>query len=397
MSGENEGNHGRPRSPEELEAIIALLEAENIRLKKENEDLKGQVEESKYNDLVKEALQREPFVKTVKERIVEAHRDGMPSAFIDIDFDKFKKINDFGHPFGDRMLQILGKAVRLSTRRTDYFGRLGGEEFEIFLRNTNALGAVFVCEKINDSLRMLLTERERIITRLGVQASEADLSQVYFEFIVQTFGFTNLEDPDIKQEIAELIKLIFTKYPEGFNPYQTISAGISEFIPQPDPIHKGIDAAETYELKHDEADRASIYAKSARHGELEYNIKSSTTTGKIAIYGQPRSRIINPNIEYLKLVLSNTELDETSIRDWFTAAVTRGFDRLLSEKEHATRDLVSTDKFMRIMNIHEEHAVNIFRSMSERQAPAQEIENVLLSYVLSLSTPTLKPDQLVHI
>ncbi len=55
-----------------------------------------------------------------------------------IDVDHFKKINDsFGHPVGDQALILLGKVFRKTLRQQDLVGRIGGEEFGIFLPDTS--------------------------------------------------------------------------------------------------------------------------------------------------------------------------------------------------------------------------------------------------------------------
>ena len=53
-----------------------------------------------------------------------------PTAFLVIDLDHFKSINDrFGHAVGDRVLEVFTEAARKSMRGSDLVGRLGGEEF----------------------------------------------------------------------------------------------------------------------------------------------------------------------------------------------------------------------------------------------------------------------------
>ncbi|AEJ40308.1 diguanylate cyclase [Sulfobacillus acidophilus TPY] len=53
-----------------------------------------------------------------------------PLAFVMIDLDDFKHLNDtYGHATGDRVLQALGQALRQSVRSRDRVGRMGGEEF----------------------------------------------------------------------------------------------------------------------------------------------------------------------------------------------------------------------------------------------------------------------------
>lgn len=50
------------------------------------------------------------------------------------DADNFKAINDrFGHEAGDEALKLMVRAIQTSIRAGDLLGRLGGEEFGVFL------------------------------------------------------------------------------------------------------------------------------------------------------------------------------------------------------------------------------------------------------------------------
>lgn len=60
-------------------------------------------------------------------------------ALMMIDADHFKTINDtFGHREGDRVLTEIGRTLQRSIRANDVAGRIGGDEFMIFLRNISA-------------------------------------------------------------------------------------------------------------------------------------------------------------------------------------------------------------------------------------------------------------------
>ena len=62
-----------------------------------------------------------------------------PNVLMIVDVDHFKKINDnFGHPVGDQALILLGRVFRKTLRQQDLVGRIGGEEFGIFLPETSA-------------------------------------------------------------------------------------------------------------------------------------------------------------------------------------------------------------------------------------------------------------------
>ena len=60
----------------------------------------------------------------------EGDRNAHPVAWVMIDVDHFKSVNDrFGHPVGDRVLASLAALLRRRLRQSDRVGRYGGEEF----------------------------------------------------------------------------------------------------------------------------------------------------------------------------------------------------------------------------------------------------------------------------
>lgn len=66
---------------------------------------------------------------------MEANPDKLAMMFL-VDLDNFKKINDtMGHAFGDEVLRELGRNIGVNFRVTDVIGRIGGDEFMIFLKN----------------------------------------------------------------------------------------------------------------------------------------------------------------------------------------------------------------------------------------------------------------------
>lgn len=63
-------------------------------------------------------------------------KEGACGLFYIVDLDNFKKINDtYGHAFGDEVLRTVGKRLNTEFRATDIVGRLGGDEFCVFLKD----------------------------------------------------------------------------------------------------------------------------------------------------------------------------------------------------------------------------------------------------------------------
>ncbi|MDE5939920.1 MAG: sensor domain-containing diguanylate cyclase [Lachnospiraceae bacterium] len=60
-----------------------------------------------------------------------------------IDIDNFKKINDtMGHAFGDEVLRSLGIQIGAIFRASDIIGRVGGDEFMVFLKDVSTDEAI---------------------------------------------------------------------------------------------------------------------------------------------------------------------------------------------------------------------------------------------------------------
>ncbi len=78
--------------------------------------------------------------KTTKELItkrIENKVEEEIDALLLIDCDGFKNINDkFGHLEGDKALKNISKALRTTFRETDIIGRIGGDEFAVYFKNT---------------------------------------------------------------------------------------------------------------------------------------------------------------------------------------------------------------------------------------------------------------------
>lgn len=75
---------------------------------------------------------RKSFIKHVSKKLKNA--PDLKHALVMIDVDHFKQLNDtYGHQFGDAVIMDLTGVLRSSFRKGDYCGRLGGDEFIIFL------------------------------------------------------------------------------------------------------------------------------------------------------------------------------------------------------------------------------------------------------------------------
>jgi diguanylate cyclase (GGDEF)-like protein len=92
------------------------------------------------------------FYDRVERAIVEAKRNGAPTAVLLIDLDRFKEINDsLGHHIGDLLLQRIGPVLESCLRETDTVARLGGDEFAVVLPHVSGSEhAVAAARRINE-------------------------------------------------------------------------------------------------------------------------------------------------------------------------------------------------------------------------------------------------------
>jgi len=95
-------------------------------------------------------LNRRAFTSKVNEKLAQLSESGNDTiAMMLIDIDHFKKVNDtVGHEQGDEALKLIGKAIQQHTDEDLIFGRIGGEEFGIFVSKVNSSLAFLTAEKI---------------------------------------------------------------------------------------------------------------------------------------------------------------------------------------------------------------------------------------------------------
>ncbi len=105
-----------------------------------------------------------------------ARRYNHPLSVFMLDLDFFKDVNDScGHPFGDFVLTEFSRRVEENLRKSDIFGRYGGEEFLIILPNIDQEQAEAFAEKIRQKIAGTVFSNEKneryITVSIGVYSS----------------------------------------------------------------------------------------------------------------------------------------------------------------------------------------------------------------------------------
>lgn len=116
--------------------------------------LTGKLKRLAFYDSLTGVLVRRSFLERCRRELERVIRYQRPAALILIDLDFFKRINDqYGHAAGDAVLTEFANRVETERRETDIVGRLGGEEFALFLPETTAENAWHLAERIRRRCR----------------------------------------------------------------------------------------------------------------------------------------------------------------------------------------------------------------------------------------------------
>lgn len=99
------------------------------------------------------AYNRRMIDEFMKQELESHKRDSKNFSLIMADIDHFKSVNDtYGHQVGDAVLREVGQIISSAIRKSDIFGRYGGEEFIIICPKTSSEQALILAEKIRQEI-----------------------------------------------------------------------------------------------------------------------------------------------------------------------------------------------------------------------------------------------------
>ncbi|MEO8402840.1 MAG: EAL domain-containing protein [Gammaproteobacteria bacterium] len=130
------------------EPLYFIAQMQNITAEKQAEE---QLRHLAYHDALTGLYNRNRLEEQMQEVLTAAQRYEDGFAFIFLDLDRFKNINDtLGHDVGDILLQIVAQRLKNTVRNTDSIARIGGDEFVIIITNLNKV------DKIANIVRKIL-------------------------------------------------------------------------------------------------------------------------------------------------------------------------------------------------------------------------------------------------
>lgn len=99
-------------------------------------------------------LNRRAFLAELEKRLPRHLRNKLRGTLIYFDLDNFKKVNDVhGHQAGDEVLKAVAEAARRMLRAVDLASRIGGDEFLLWLEESDRAAAESIAARLHDSVR----------------------------------------------------------------------------------------------------------------------------------------------------------------------------------------------------------------------------------------------------
>lgn len=163
------------------QVVLELKQAKNnaeqlaVSLKAANDRLR----ELAFRDDLTGLYNHRYFQEILEREVQRSIRYKHPLSLLLLDIDFFKNVNDtYGHPSGDRVLQLVSRKMEQLVRHCDIVARYGGEEFAIVLPETGRNGANVLATRIRrgiEQLKIKLNEKEISVTvSIGLTSTDID-------------------------------------------------------------------------------------------------------------------------------------------------------------------------------------------------------------------------------
>lgn len=137
----------------------------------------SKAENDANRDFLTGAWSRRAFFEFAERELALSRRTQGRLSLLVMDVDHFKSINDkWGHALGDQVLvDVVARAGAL-IRSTDYFARIGGEEFAVLLPDTDLYGALHIAERLRSELDTGTLPASRQFSALAAQGAKVEFS-----------------------------------------------------------------------------------------------------------------------------------------------------------------------------------------------------------------------------
>ena len=139
--------------PEGVYELRYLADAYNEKFEKIEQKEQTLIRRADYDSLTN-IYNRGAFEGLVNDKLKEINDN--TSAFVLLDVDNFKVINDtFGHEMGDKILSLISFTLQESFGENDILGRIGGDEFGVFIPSIPEEDLSYVKERVENINRQM--------------------------------------------------------------------------------------------------------------------------------------------------------------------------------------------------------------------------------------------------
>lgn len=143
--------------------IVLAVQLVNIDSRKKQEML---LQRRAERDLLTDLYNKMTMSSLINDYLKLPRKEDQIDALIMIDADNYKSVNDtFGHVFGDKVLIDIADSLKSCVKQSDLVGRIGGDEFMIFLKNVNNKERITsILDRISEGIQHTYVEKDLEVT-----------------------------------------------------------------------------------------------------------------------------------------------------------------------------------------------------------------------------------------
>ena len=140
---------------------------------------KDKLQKLSITDPITQLTNHRFFQEKIRMEWEKSQKSSTKLSLLMIDIDHFKKFNDrFGHPEGDKFLQLVASTLQENTPANASLSRYGGEEFSVVLPNTSSPEALSIAENLRNSILEVSFRNFPLSISLGVATAPEHASTV---------------------------------------------------------------------------------------------------------------------------------------------------------------------------------------------------------------------------
>jgi diguanylate cyclase (GGDEF)-like protein len=152
-------------------AAAAIAQTGRSRSERDRDDLR----DFALTDPLTRVANRRALLAQADHEIARHRRAQQPLAFVMLDLDGFKAVNDrFGHGAGDDLLRDVARALQRTMRGQDTVARLGGDEFCVLAPETDPAGAQQLAGRVAAAVRSVTVATRSVHASVGAATYPED-------------------------------------------------------------------------------------------------------------------------------------------------------------------------------------------------------------------------------